>query len=117
VRKANGAGGLGVDVEDLGLTWHTSDYRAGDVLVFHSHTVHKALPNITQDQIRISVDYRYQGVSGALVEDGLLPHYNRLSWDQIYQGWRRPELQYYWRDLPLITVPRDRSFHANAKPA
>ncbi|HMN30888.1 MAG TPA: phytanoyl-CoA dioxygenase family protein [Caldilineaceae bacterium] len=116
VHKANGAGGLGIHTEDLGLPWHTSDYRAGDVLVFHSHTVHKALPNITRDQIRISVDYRYQGVSGALVEDGLLPHYNRLTWDQIYQGWRRPELQYYWRDLPLTTVARDGSFHANAKP-
>jgi hypothetical protein len=114
VHKASGAGGLGVDTDELALAWHTSDYGAGDVLCFHSHTVHKGLPNRTTDQLRISVDYRYQGVSGALVEDGLLPHYNRLTWDQIYQDWQRPELQYYWRNLPLHTVTRDRSYHQNA---
>lgn len=115
VHKAAGAGGLGVATDQLALPWHTIDYQVGDVLVFHSHTVHKALPNRTADRLRISVDYRYQGVSGAIVEDGLLPHYNRLSWEEIYQGWNRPELQYYWRTLPLRTVPRDRSFHEKAR--
>jgi hypothetical protein len=32
VHKASGAGGLGVDTDHLSLSWHTSDYRAGDVL-------------------------------------------------------------------------------------
>ncbi len=114
VHKANGAGGLGIDTDQLALPWHTSDYEQGDVLLFHSHTVHKALPNRTPNQLRISVDYRYQGVSGAIVEDGLLPHYNRLGWEKIYAGWQRPDLQYYWRDLPLKVVPRDRSYHQNA---
>ncbi|MFN8492298.1 MAG: phytanoyl-CoA dioxygenase family protein [Caldilineaceae bacterium] len=115
VHKANGAGGLGIDTDELTLPWHTSDYEPGDVLIFHSHTVHKALPNRTTNQLRISVDYRYQGVSGAIVEDGLLPHYNRLGWEKIYAGWQRPDLQYYWRDLPLKVVLRDRSYHQNAK--
>ncbi len=116
VHKATGAGGLGVDTDELDLTWHTSDYHAGDVLLFHSHTVHKGLPNRTTDQLRISVDYRYQGLAGAIVEDGLIPHYNRLTWEEIYQGWQSTALQYYWRDLPLQTVARDRSYHQNAKP-
>ena len=115
VHKASGAGGLGVDTEELDHTWHTIDYQPGDVLCFHSHTVHKGMPNRTPNRLRISVDYRYQGVSGAIVSDGLDPHYRRLTWEQIYEGWTRPELQYYWRNLPLNTVERDRSYHQNAQ--
>lgn len=115
VHRASGAGGLGIDTEELALPWHTIDYQRGDVLVFHSHTVHKGLPNRTTNRLRFSVDYRYQGVSGAIVEDGLIPHYNRLGWEKIYQGWTRQDLQYYWRDLPLNTVQRDRSYQQNAK--
>lgn len=115
VHKAAGAGGLGIDTDTLALPWHGGDFAAGDVLIFHSHTVHRAIPNRTADQLRISVDYRYQGVSQPLVEDGLLPHYNRLTWDEIYAGWTVPDLQYYWRELGLQTVERDRSYHQNAE--
>lgn len=115
VHKASGAGGLGVETDHLDLPYYTVDYQVGDVLLFHSHTVHKGLPNRTADQLRVSVDYRYQGLSGTLVEDGLDPHYRRLTWEQIYQGWQRTDLQYYWRNLPLQTVLRDRSYHQNAK--
>ncbi|MCB9148940.1 MAG: phytanoyl-CoA dioxygenase family protein [Caldilineaceae bacterium] len=115
VHRAAGAGGLGVDADNLGLTWRGGDFAAGDVLIFHSHTVHRAIPNRTKDQLRISVDYRYQGVSQPIVADGLLPHYNRLTWDEIYADWTRPELQYYWRDLKLKVVERDRSYHQNAR--
>jgi ectoine hydroxylase-related dioxygenase (phytanoyl-CoA dioxygenase family) len=114
VHKADGAGGLGIDTSELGLPWHTDDMAAGDALIFHSHTVHRALPNITESRLRFSVDYRYQGVSQPIVEDGLLPHYNRLSWDQIYAGWTNKKGQYYWQNLNLKAVPRDRSFHQNA---
>ena len=30
----------------------------------------------------------------------LLPHCG-LAWEDIYAGWQRDDLQYYWRDLPL----------------
>lgn len=115
VHKANGAGGLGVDTDGLGLEWHTSDYHAGDVLIFHSMLVHKALPNLTPDSLRLSADYRYQGVSQPIVADGLEPHYGRLTWDDIYLGWQRSDLQYYWRDSPLKIVARDPSYHEKAK--
>jgi hypothetical protein len=115
VHKASGAGGLGIDTDSLDLPWCGNDFAAGDVLFFHSHTVHKALPNHSANQLRMSVDYRYQGLSQPIIEDGLLPHYNRLTWEQIYQGWSSAELQYYWRELPLKTVQRDRSYHQNAK--
>lgn len=116
VHRASGAGGLGVKTDHLGLAWHGNDFAAGDVLIFHSHTVHKALPNRTQ-KIRLSVDYRYQGISQPIVPDGLEPHYGRLSWNEIYEGWTRPELQYYWRELNLTTAARDRSYQENAQTA
>ncbi len=109
VHKADGPGGVGVDTDQFGLEWHGGDFACGDTLIFHSMTVHKALPNLTPDQLRISADYRYQGVSQPIVHDGLDPHYNRLSWSMIYQGWQNTELQYYWRKHRLTLVPRDRS--------
>jgi hypothetical protein len=114
VHKANGAGGLGVDADNLDLPWHTADYKAGDVLLFHSFCVHKALPNRTPDRIRLSTDFRYQGLTQPIVADGLEPHYSRLTWDHIYTGWKRRDLQYYWRDLPLKIAARDTSYHENA---
>jgi len=39
--------------------WLTIHYRPGDLLIFHSLMVHRALPN-TSDRIRLSLDARYQ---------------------------------------------------------
>jgi hypothetical protein len=39
--------------------WATTDYRPGDVLLFHCLTSHAALPNHA-DQLRISADFRWQ---------------------------------------------------------
>jgi hypothetical protein len=39
--------------------WATTDYRPGDVLLFHCLTSHAALPNHA-DQLRISTDFRWQ---------------------------------------------------------
>jgi len=52
----------GVPLESIGQTWLTTDYRAGDLLVFHSLMIHRALPN-TSDRIRLSLDTRYQPLS------------------------------------------------------
>lgn len=43
-----------------GDEWHTTSYTAGDCVLFHSHTVHAAMPNLTDRTIRLSVDNRYQ---------------------------------------------------------
>lgn len=113
VYHAGGAGGLSVETSDDDSNWHGSDFEAGDVLIFHSHTIHKALPNHT-DQFRISVDYRYQGASQPVVADSLFPHYNRLTWEEIYADWTRPELKYYWEAMDLNTVSRSNAFRENA---
>jgi ectoine hydroxylase-related dioxygenase (phytanoyl-CoA dioxygenase family) len=36
---------------------------AGDAILFNCLTVHCALPNVTRDRVRVSVDYRYQPAS------------------------------------------------------
>jgi hypothetical protein len=56
--------GWGLEGEALDATsgdeWHTTGYTVGDCVIFHSHTVHGAMPNITGDRLRLSVDNRYQ---------------------------------------------------------
>lgn len=104
MHPARGAGGLGIDTDELEYEWVSSEMKLGDVLMFNSHTVHKGLPNVSENKIRVSVDFRYQGVSQPVVEGSLLPHEKLLSWEEIYRGWNSPELQYYWRDLPTPIV-------------
>jgi ectoine hydroxylase-related dioxygenase (phytanoyl-CoA dioxygenase family) len=43
--------------------WATTDYRAGDVIIFHCLTPHAALPNLT-DRLRLSADFRWQQPAG-----------------------------------------------------
>ena len=50
---------VGIDVP-ADAPWCSSDLDVGDVVLFSSLTVHKALPNVTRDQLRVSVDYRYR---------------------------------------------------------
>lgn len=58
------------------LQWVAGDMRLGDVLIFDSHTVHKALPNKTEDCMRLSLDNRYQGISKPVEIVNLRLHYN-----------------------------------------
>ncbi len=53
------AGVHGVDV-GADPEWASGDLEAGDVLLFASTTIHRALPNLTADRLRMSVDYRYR---------------------------------------------------------
>jgi hypothetical protein len=39
---------------------------AGDAILFNCLTVHRALPNVTRDRARLSVDYRYQPADEAI---------------------------------------------------
>ncbi len=68
-------GGQGIPVDESQATWHTSDFAAGDALFFRSYTVHKALPNLTPDRLRLSTDNRYQGSDDAIDPGALKEHY------------------------------------------
>lgn len=92
------------------LRWLSGEMALGDVLVFHSLMVHAALPNVS-DRMRLSVDYRYQAEGDALTPRCLEPHFQRLSWDEIYRGWRSHEVRYYWRRKRYRMVEWDPSLH------
>lgn len=93
-------------------SWVTADFRAGDLLLFPSLTVHKALPNRHPSRMRLSVDFRYQPEGEALTEQCLQPHFARQDWAQIYRNWSSQRLQYYWRHKRYTLVPWDESLHA-----
>ncbi|MEP5567752.1 MAG: phytanoyl-CoA dioxygenase family protein [Halioglobus sp.] len=90
------------------LHWLANDFKLGDVIAFHSLAIHRALPNDTP-RMRISVDYRYQAEGDDITERCLRPHFEREDWSEIYSGWNREELKYYWRDKEVTTVPFDDS--------
>jgi ectoine hydroxylase-related dioxygenase (phytanoyl-CoA dioxygenase family) len=90
------------------LTWVTNDFSAGDVLVFGALTVHASLHNAT-GRMRLSVDFRYQCEGEPASDLVLKPHFDRLSWEEIYAGWESDDLKYYWHDLDFPVVPYDTS--------
>ncbi|GIX07779.1 MAG: protein involved in biosynthesis of mitomycin antibiotics/polyketide fumonisin [Candidatus Poribacteria bacterium] len=107
VRRMPGAGGVGVSRSVDESQWVGGPFAAGDVLIFHSWTVHRGRPNRTSDRLRLSVDYRYQPVGEPVTADSLRPHFNRFDWEFVYRDWKSETLKYYWQRLPLQIVSYD----------
>ncbi len=109
-----GAGGLVVNVEEeeeIDPTWYSTDYEAGDTLIFPALTIHGALPNETEDKLRLSLDNRYLAVGDLIAEHMLEPHGpSGLSWEQVYQDWEADEYQYYWKEVDNPVVAFDASY-------
>ncbi len=85
--------------------WVSGQINAGDVLIFHSLTVHAASPNLS-DRLRISLDCRFQDYWRALNPANLVfSGESGKSWEKTYAGWQSDELKYYWRGLPLAFQP------------
>ncbi len=59
--------------EKLGGRWLTADYQAGDILIFTMRTVHASLDN-QSNQVRLSVDTRYQLASEPADERYMVEH-------------------------------------------
>jgi ectoine hydroxylase-related dioxygenase (phytanoyl-CoA dioxygenase family) len=79
--------------------------NAGDVLLFHSLTVHAASPNLSR-QLRISLDCRFQDYARTLHPANLaFGGESGKSWEKTYAGWRSQDLRYYWKALPLALEP------------
>jgi len=90
---------------EIGDEWAGGAINAGDVLIFHSLTVHAAAPNLS-DRMRISLDCRFQDYARVVNPANLaFAGESGKSWDEIYQGWDSPNLQYYWKSLPLNFQP------------
>ena len=97
-----GAGAGGVEITDpLDGRWHGEAFAAGDVLFFHSMTVHKGVPNHSE-QLRMSMDVRYQLVSEPFNPDNANADAQPLAWESIYAGWKSDALKFYWQRLPLV---------------
>jgi hypothetical protein len=90
--------------------WVSSDFHAGDVITFPCFTVHRSIRATIRDEIRISMDVRYQRASDVIEERSLTNHSGR-SWDEIYEGWpdEDADLIYYWDPDRLSLSPWDDS--------
>lgn len=79
-RFEGAVGGRGVYPDELAKPeepeWHTTDFRPGDALFFHSFTIHKALPNLTANRMRLSTDNRYQRPQDEIEPGALRPHFD-----------------------------------------
>ncbi len=88
-----------------GGEWVSGRINAGDVLIFHSLTIHSASPN-TSSQIRLSLDCRFQDYALPLNPANIVfPGSNDRSWETTYKNWHSNELQYFWEKLPLTFKP------------
>jgi hypothetical protein len=85
--------------------WVGGPINAGDVLIFHSLTVHAASPN-RSNQLRISLDCRFQDSRRAINPGNLaFAGESGKSWEKTYSNWRSNDLKYYWKGLPLNFEP------------
>ena len=108
-RVCSGAGAM--EVEDpLHGRWVGGDFALGDVLIFHSMTVHRGLPNRT-DRLRQSIDMRYQRAADPVTEVSLSPYAGTGTWDEIYAEWPTDAHKYYWRAQNPRVAPFDRSYY------
>ena len=117
-RPAIGPGSRIVDV-DPGLEWHQSGYRSGDILLFKSLTVHAAASNLTPDELRLSVDFRYVGESHTIAEKWLRPHFDDVgepfTWSTLEKEWRDSPIADYWERLPRLKTKRHPWFWETGK--
>lgn len=106
IGSADGVGGVQCEIFPDETTWHVSNVEQGDVILFHSCTIHKAESNTAKDLVRISVDTRFCDYGAPVFSTNLEPHHGwrieGLNWESIYQHWQGKEYQYYWRDYPNL---------------
>ncbi len=98
----------------IGGEWTGGRINAGDVLIFHSLTVHAATPNRSQ-QMRISIDCRFQDYRRVLNPAVLaFAGESGKSWERTYRDWPSDDLKYYWKGLPLNLKPSQSELEALA---
>lgn len=89
----------------VGDGWVSGRVNAGDVLIFHSLTVHAATSNLS-DRIRISLDCRFQDARRVLNPANLVfAGESGKSWEKTYAGWNSDDLKFYWKRIPLTLKP------------
>ncbi len=102
-----------------GGDWAGGRINAGDVAIFHSLTVHSSTLS-TSNQLRFSVDCRFQSYDEAVSPlEIVFPNQAKggRNWEATYADWKRDDLKYYWRDLPLRLKPSVAELVAQAEKA
>lgn len=92
VEVNSGPFGQQLDLSDDNPLWRHSPMEVGDILVFHSLTVHGGLPNRTE-RPRLSMDFRYQSLNDPVITSSLLPYYYPWipGWEILAKGWSSHE--------------------------
>ena len=111
-RPALGAGGLEI-TDELPDDWRYNPTRQGDVILFHSLTVHKGMP-CRGEQLRLSMDARYQSRNQPLTAQSLAPHcVASAGWEEIYRDWpaTADPYKYYWQEWDLHVADYDDSYN------
>ena len=86
--------------------WAWNPFRCGDVLMFHSLTIHQGRDNITEDRIRLATSARYQSVNEPVDEDALTVHLGCAKWEEVYSEWKTDDpLKYYWNAIDMDVQP------------
>jgi hypothetical protein len=100
----------GVQLCDYDVDWVGGNFSAGDVLTFPSFTVHRSLRASIHDEIRLSMDVRYQRASDPIHEASLSNHSDR-PWKEVYESWTESDrdLMYYWESEHPSLSPWDDS--------
>lgn len=89
----------------IGDGWVGGQVNAGDVLIFHSLTVHAASPNLSS-RLRLSLDCRFQDARRVLNPANLVfGGESGKSWEKTYADWHSDELKFYWKRLRLKLEP------------
>lgn len=106
VHAARGVGGVQCEIYADETRWQVSNVNAGDVIIFHSRTVHRAQANTDARRVRLSVDTRFCDYGAPVFSTNLDPHHAwripELDWDYVYREWRTDQLKHYWRDYPAL---------------
>ncbi len=107
-RGSNHLGFLNADSLAIGngladqTEWNWNPLTSGDVLMFHSLTVHQGCDNVTTDTIRLATSARYQPVREPVDKLALGPQRGWADWSELYADWAFDDpLKYYWNTLPL----------------
>ena len=86
--------------------WAWNPFQCGDVLMFHSLTIHRGRDNMTEDRIRLATSARYQSVNEPVDEDALTVHLGCVKWEELYSEWETDDpLQYYWNSIDMTVQP------------
>ena len=65
--------------------WCWEPFSCGDVLMFHSLTVHQGRDNLTDNEIRLSTSGRYQLTLDLVDKFALDPQKRWASWEELYE--------------------------------